>query len=325
MNVPCRFAAVALALATAAAARAQGCQPNTRTVEAVVHTGPGGGNDLLARAVAAMLQRERLLPVRLQVVNKPGGNGNVAVAYLAAKRGDPNTIGFFTSNMLVNYLVSGEAKVTIRDLTPVARLVLEPTVVVVRADAPFKTLAELIEAARRQPGQLKQAGGSITARDNVVRQLLQRSTGTSWAFISFPGGGERVAALLGGHVDLLVIEPDEVGEHVRAGSLRVLAQVAEHRLPRFPDVPTLKEAGFDVPIMPQVRGVVAPPGISKENVDHWQEVFRKLTLTASWKRYVEENQLEDGYQSAPELVQFFQAFIGQMRGTLHDAGVRTVR
>jgi putative tricarboxylic transport membrane protein len=324
MNVPRRVTALALAVAAAAAARAEGFQP-TRTVVAVVHTGPGGGNDLLARAVAVMLQRERLLPVRLQVVNKPGGNGNVAIAYLAEKRGDPNTIGFFTSNMLVNYLVSGEAKVTIRDLTPVARLVLEPTVVVVRADAPFETLAELVEAARRRPGQLKQAGGSITARDNVVRQLLQRSTGTTWAFISFPGGGERVAALLGGHVDLLVIEPDEVSEHVRAGSLRVIAQVAERRLPRFPDVPTLKEAGFDVPIVPQVRGVVAPPGIPKENVDYWQEVFRKLTLTASWKRYVQENQLEDGYQSSPELVQFTEAFVGQVRGILQDAGVRTVR
>src|SRR5690242_5012311 len=119
-----RLFALAAALC-APGARADGYKP-TRPIEAVVHTGPGGGNDLLARAIALMLDKEKLVPVRLHVVNKPGGNGNVAVAYLAEKRGDPNTLGFFTSNMLVNYLVSGEARVTIRDLTPVVRLVLEP-------------------------------------------------------------------------------------------------------------------------------------------------------------------------------------------------------
>src|SRR5207344_1820844 len=89
-------------------AQGQGFKP-TRPVEAVVHTGPGGGSDVLARAVAAMLEKEKLLPVRMQVVNKPGGGGNVAVAYLAEKRGEANTIGFFTGIWLTNYLVSAEA------------------------------------------------------------------------------------------------------------------------------------------------------------------------------------------------------------------------
>jgi putative tricarboxylic transport membrane protein len=324
MKLLLRLSLVAVALAAGGAAAAERFTP-TRPVEAVVHTGPGGGNDLLARAVALMLEKERLVPVRLQVVNKPGGNGNVALAYLAQKRGDKNTIGFFSSNMLVSYLVSAEAKITVRDLTPIARLVLEPTVVAVKADSPYRTLADFIEAARKRPGQLKQAGGSITSRDNVVRQLLQQSTGARWAFISFPGGGERIAALLGGHVDVMVIEPEEASEHIRAGKLRVLAQVTERRLPAFSDVPTLKEAGFDVPVVPQVRGVVAPPGVPKENVEYWQEVFRKLTETASWKKYVADNQFEDGYQPGAELATFMDGFTDRMRAILADAGVKTVR
>jgi putative tricarboxylic transport membrane protein len=296
-----------------------------RTVEVVVHTGPGGGNDVLARAVALMMEKEKLLPVRMQVVNKPGGNGNVAVAYLTEKKGDPNTIGFFTANMLTSMLVSAEAKVSIRDLTPIARLVLEPAVIAVKADAPYKTLAEFIAAAKQNPGKLKQSGGSITSRDNVVRQLLQKSSGAQWSYISFPGGGERIAALLGGHVNMMVIEPEEAGEHIRAGSMRVLAQVSEKRLPGFLIVPTLKEAGFDVPVVPQIRGVVAPPGIPKQNVAYWEDVFRKLTRTAAWKKYLADNQFEDGYQSSAELAQFFDVFSGRMREILKSAGIKTVR
>jgi len=297
----------------------------TRPVEVVVHTGPGGGSDLLARAVATMMEKERLLPVRMQVVNKTGGGGAVAAAYLAEKAGDQNTIGFFTGVWLTGPLTSAEAKVTLRDLTPIARLVLEPALIAVKADAPYKTLGDFIAAAKERPGQLKQSGGSVTSRDNVVRQLLQKATGARWAFISFPGGGERIAALLGGHVNMMVIEPAEAGEHIRAGNMRVLAQVSDSRLAGFPDVPTLKEAGFDVPAVPQVRGVVAPPGIPTENVAYWEDVFRRLTRTASWRKFLMDNQFEDGYQNAAELAKFYDEFTARMRVILREAGVKTVR
>jgi len=141
----------------------------------------------------------------------------------------------------------------------------------------------------------------------------------------FPGGGERIAALLGGHVDIMVIEPEEAGEHIRAGNMRVLAQVSEKRLAKFPEVPTLKEAGFDVPVVPQVRGVVAPPGIPKANVEFWQDFFRRLTRTPSWQKYIEDNQFEDGYQNAADLAKFYDEFTDRMRDILKDAGVKTVR
>ena len=297
----------------------------TRTIEVVVHTGPGGGSDLLARAVANMIEKEKLLPVRMQVVNKTGGGGAVAAAYLAEKAGEQQTIGFFTGVWLTGPLTSAEAKVTLRDLTPVARLVLEPALIAVKADAPYKTLGDFIAAAKQHPGQLKQSGGSVTSRDNVVRQLLQKATGARWAFISFPGGGERIAALLGGHVNMMVIEPAEAGEHIRAGNMRVLAQVSDQRLPGFRDLPTLKEAGFDVPAVPQVRGVVAPPGIPAENVVYWEDVFRRLTRSASWRKFLEDNQFEDGYQNAAELTKFYDEFTARMRAILQEAGIKTVR
>ncbi len=236
----------------------------SKPVEMIVHTGPGGGSDLLARAIATMLEKEKLLPVRMQVLNRAGGNGAVAAAAIAERKDDPHTIGLVTSVWIAGPLTTSEAKVTLHDLKPVAGLLLDPAVFAVRADSPYKTLREFIEAAKAQPGQLKQSGGSVTSRDNIIRQSLQAATGARWAFVSFPGGGERLAALLGGHVDIMVIEPQEAGEQVRAGKMRVLAQLSERPLPGYPGVPTLKEAGYDIKATPQIRAVVAPPGVSNE-------------------------------------------------------------
>ena len=315
--------AAVLAFSTTAAF-GQGFTP-TRPIEVVVHTGPGGGSDVLARAMVLIMEKEKLLPVRAQVANKPGGGGAAAAAYLAEKKGETHTIGIFTGVWLTNPLTSMEAKVTLKDLTPIARLLLEPAVIAVKADAPYKTLGEFVSAAKQKPGELKQSGGSITSRDNVVRQQLQKVSGARWQFISFPGGGERIAALLGGHVQMMVIEPNEAGEHIRAGNMRVLAQVSDARLPAFPNVPTLKEAGFNVTPVPQVRGVVAPPGIPPENVAYWEGVFKKMSQTESWKKYVADNQFEEAYQNAADLNRFYDEFSNQMRGVLQEAGVKLVR
>ncbi len=313
-----------LGLAAAAPVSAQGFTP-TRPVELVVHTGPGGGSDVLARQMALIMEQEKLVPVRVQVANKPGGGGTVAAAYLAEKKGEQHTIGLFTGVWLTNPLTIEKANVTLKDLTPVVRLVLEPAVIAVKNDAPYKTLGDFVAAAKAKPGELKQSGGSITSRDNVVRQQIQKVSGARWQFISFPGGGERIAALLGGHVNMMVIEPAEAGEHIRANNMRVLAQVSDKRLPMFPNVPTLKEAGIDVTPVPQVRGVVAPPGIPRENVAYWEGVFKKLTQTASWKKFLDDNQFEDGYQTAGELAKFYDEFSGQMRVVLQEAGIKVVR
>jgi putative tricarboxylic transport membrane protein len=317
-----KFAALAL-LAFSNAAFAQWAP--TRPVELVVHTGPGGGSDVLARQMALIMEQEKLVPVRVQVANKPGGGGTVAAAYLAEKKGEEHTIGLFTGVWLTNPLTIEKANVTLKDLTPIVRLVLEPAVIAVKNDAPYKTLADFVSAAKAKPGELKQSGGSITSRDNVVRQQIQKVSGARWQFISFPGGGERIAALLGGHVNMMVIEPAEAGEHIRAGNMRVLAQVSDTRLPMFPNVPTLKEAGIDVTPVPQVRGVVAPPGIPRANVAYWEGVFKKLTQTAGWKKFLNDNQFEDGYQTSGELAKFYDEFSGQMRVVLQEAGIKLVR
>src|SRR5688572_27223917 len=244
----------------------------SRQIEAVVHTGPGGGSDLLARAIAEMLQKEKLISQRMQVVNKSGGGSAVAMSYLAEKKGDPHTIGFFTGVWVTNPLTTTEATVTVKDLTPIVRLMLEPAVVAVKADSPYKNMKDFIEAAKKSPNQLRQSGGSVTSRDNLMRLLLQKATGAQWTFISFPSGGERLSNLLGGHVQMMVIEPQEAGEQIRAGNLRVIAQLTEKRLPALANVPTIKEQGIDISLIPQARGVLAPPAVPRDVVQYWEGV-----------------------------------------------------
>jgi len=313
-----------LALAAIAPLYAQGFKPN-KPIEFVTHTGPGGGGDVFARGIAAAMEKEGLMPVRMQVVNKTGGGGLTAMAYLAEKQGETHTIAVFTGIWFTNPIMRKEAKFTMRDMTPVVRLVLEPAMVAVKNDAPYKSLKDFIDAAKQNPGQLKQSAGSLGSRDWVVRQLLMTNTGANWAYISFPGGGERIAALLGGHVNMMVIEPQEAGEHIRAGNMRVIATVSDQRLPAFPNVPTIQEAGFKIPNVPQVRGIVAPPGVPAEVVTYWEDLFARFIKTPSWQKYLADNMFEDGYMRSAELARFGDQFSETTRKILQEGGVKTAR
>jgi putative tricarboxylic transport membrane protein len=316
---------VALTLAAIASPiAAQGFKP-TRPIEFVTHTGPGGGGDVLARAIASAMEKEKLMPVRMQVVNKTGGGGHTAMSYLVEKKGDAHTIAVFTGLWFTNPIMRVEANITLKDLTPLVRLVLEPAMLAVKNDASYKTLKDFIDAAKQNPGQLKQSGGSLGSRDWIVRQLLMKNTGTSWAFISFPGGGDRIAALLGGHVNIMLIEPQEAGEHIRAGNMRVLAAISEQRMAAFPNAPTLKEAGFDVPNVPQPRGIIAPPGIPADAVAYWEELFAKFVKTPSWRKILEDSLFEDGFQRSAELNKFIDQYSETTRGILREGGVKVVR
>src|SRR5215475_3800499 len=297
----------------------------TKPIEFVVHGGPGSGNDVFARTLTTIIDQEKLLPVRMQVVNKPGGGSTTAAAYVVSKKGDPHVIACFTNIWLIDPLLQEAARNKPQDMSPIARLVVEPALAVVRADSPFKTLGDFINAAKQKPGALKMSGGSIGSRENIVRQLLMQTTGARWAFISFPSGGERIAALLGGHVDMMIVDPSEAGEQVRAGKLRVIAQVNDRRLPGFPDIPTIKEAGFDIPNVPQMRGVVGAPGMSAETIAYYEDLFLKASKTAAWQKFLAESQLDGEFVKSAELKPFLTKFEGELREILKAAGAKIVR
>lgn len=319
------LAGAAVLAVSAAFAPASAQYTPKQPIELVVHGGPGSGNDVMARQMVSIIEQEKLTPVRVQVSNRTGGGSTTAASYLASKKGDPNTIGVFTVVWVTTPLTQEAAKIKLNDLTPITRLVTEPALAVVKADSPYKTMGDFLKAAKDKPGTLKQSGGSITSRDNIVRQLLMKQTGGNWAFISFPGGGERIAALLGGHVDLMIMDPSEAGEQVKAGKLRVIAQIGDSRLPEFKEVATLTEQGFKIPDVPQTRGVVGPPGMPADALAYYEGLLNKLRQTAGWKKFLADNQLENVNEKSVDTRKFLTAYEEQLRGILKEAGAKVVR
>jgi len=312
-----------IAAATSVAA-AQQFTP-TKQVDIVVHTGAGGGNDAFIRAVLVALKKDNLLSANFVVVNKTGGGSTSAMSYLREKTGDSHTIAIYSSVWVTDGLVQEAAPLTIDKLTPVSGMVLEPGLVVVRAESPFKTLKDFIDAAKANPGKLKQSGGSTLSRDAVVRYVLMNHTKADWSFISFPSGGERIAAVLGGHVDMMMIEPSEAGELIRSGKLRAIAQIADQRIEGFPDVPTIKEAGFNIPNVPQSRGVVGPPDMPAAAVAYYDDLFKRAAASPAYREYLKSTQLENVYLSSAELGKFLKSYQDQLREILKGAGVKVVR
>jgi len=318
--------AAAPALAAAAVAGpARAAWTPSRPIEIVAHNGPGSGPDVFARALIAAIEQEKLFAGRIQVANRVGGGGATAMNHVVERRGDAHVISVWTSLWLSLPLVQAEAKAQVGDMTPIARIAIEPALIVVRAESKYTSLKEIVDAAKAQPGTVRQSGGSPTARDALVRQLLMAHSGARWAFVSFPSGGERMAALLGGHVDMMVAEPSEAGEQVRAGKLRVLAQINNTRLPGFPDVPTLREAGFPIKDVVQARGILAPPGIPAEAIAFYEDLFRRLSVSDSWKKYLVDNQFHSAWLGAADTGRFFDEYRNELRAVLQDGGVKVVR
>ena len=292
----------------------------------MVHTGPGGGSDLFARAIAEMLQKEKLISQRMQVVNKSGGGTAVAMSYLAEKKGETHTIGFFTGVWVTNPLTTAEATVTMKDLTPIARLVLEPAVIAVKADSPYKNMKDFIEAAKKSPNQLCQSGGSVTSRDNLVRLLIQKATGTQWTFISFPSGGERLVqsarrprandgdrAARGGRADSRgKFARDRFADGEAAGipSQRADHQRARHR--RADHSPSARRGGAAGSatrscgvLGRRVRALCQDPRVGSST---WSNISSKTAIS-----------------KVRALIKFFDGLTVQMREVLKEAGAKVIR
>ena len=310
-----------LALCFSASAWGQSFAPS-RPVDLVVHSAPGGASDVFGRALVDMLEREKLVQQPIRVTNKSTGASAEAMAYLAAQRGDDHTIAIFTNTWLATPLTRKNPAHTLRDFTPIARLVLEPMIAAVRADSPYRNLAEFIAAAKKNPGALKQGGGSITAIDGLTGLLLQSVTGAKWSFESTPAVKDRMLDLLAGKVDIVMPQPQDANEHIVSGKMRAIAAITERRLASLPDVPTTREQGIAIPIIGNVRGIVAPAALSWDTSTYWQELFARLGATPSWRRYVAENQVQDVFLRGPELAPYLEEQAGLMRKVLREAGMQ---
>jgi putative tricarboxylic transport membrane protein len=285
---------------------AQKFNPNgTEPIEFVVQAAAGGGSDLQARTMQAIIEKEKLGTHPLAVVNRVGGAGAIAYTYVSGKKGNPYLWATATTGFLQTPLLT-KTVYNYKQFTPLCTLAFDDFLIVVRADSPYKTMKDLIDFARKNPGELKVGGTTAQSPDAIIVFQIERETGVKLNYIPFKGGGDVMVALLGGHVDMASANPGEALAQMEAKKVRVLGSSTVKRLEGAPDIPTLKEQGMNV-IYRQFRSIAAPKDIPKEALRYYEELFRKLSESKPWKeKYIKENMLSPRYLNSAETFKFWE-------------------
>lgn len=233
----------------------------TRPITIVVAFPPGGLADLTARPLAAAL--ERLLRQPVVISNKPGAAGAVGNQYVATSKPDgyPLLMALVSISTLpeVDKLFGRPHNYTIDQFVGIARMNAEPSVITVRGDAPWKSLQDVVEDAKRRPGQIVHTSSGLYGASHVPFAMFLQAAGLTMRHLPTTGGGPMMNALLGGHAEIVASVPSLVAAHVPTGKVRLLAHSGVGRLSAFPDVPSLKELGYDVEYSAWA-GLVAPRG-----------------------------------------------------------------
>ncbi len=294
----------------------------SRPIEFVVPFAPGGGSDNMARMISAINDKEKILPQPLVVVNKPGGSGSVGMSYVQTKAGDPYVIMTGVSQVVTVPMITGSKDVLHwSKLTPIALLALDDFMLVVRYDSPYQSVKELINAAKAAPGTVKAGGTEVGSEDSIATDLLQQKSGVKFNYIPFKSGGEVMTALLGGHVDVAWANPNEALAQMEAKKVRVLAVANRKRLPGAPNIPTLKENGYDVHWQ-MLRGIFAPGGIKDEERKVLEKAIKKLTETQTWKKdYIEVNMLTPQYMDSNGFTKFLKEKEEEYTTVLKNLGI----
>lgn len=287
---PARFALAALVLSTNCGSSDDDRAFPSGPIEIVSWATPGGPSDLLARALAAAAP-EHFEGQRVTVVTRQGGAGAAGMQYLRGRAGDPHRLGVFTASGTVN-MATGRIPFAPGDFTPILRIQVDPFLIAVREDSPFRSLPDLFAAGRdadREEAVSVSGFGAASAHFLGFMRLLAAAGEPDIRWIAYEGSGDAVVAALGGHTDAVHTNFDIVREHLRAGAMRVLAVALP--LPGLPDTPSYAELGFDLAPV-HWRGIVGPPGLSPELR---ADLRRRLTATIGtpgFREYMERAAME---------------------------------
>lgn len=256
----------AVFLASPGGVQSQEAYPS-RQIEMVVPFGPGGTADIAARAYSDTLSK--ILKVPITVVNRAGGTGIQGTAYVIKGKKDGYTLLAATDTpLMVMPVISKEVTYdSLKDVIPLGHLGYAPAVFAVKSDSPFKTLAELVDYARKNPGKLKNASSGIGTESFFNLQLLCHKENIKITTIPFKSGGETMVSLLGGHTDLSSSSLASLGPQLKAGTLRGLAISTQKRQPDFPNIPTTAEVGYPEINLNVWLALYAPTGVPKQVVD----------------------------------------------------------
>ncbi|ADH90477.1 conserved hypothetical protein [Ancylobacter novellus DSM 506] len=318
--------AVIASLALGGAASAEGFEP--RNPECIAPAAPGGGFDLTCRVTSQQLNELGIVKPTIRTTNMPGGIGAVAYNNIQARRADdPNVIIAVSTGSWVNLAQGKFGRFNENDVRWLGAVGADYGVLAVRKDSRFKTLQDFVDALKKDPGSVAiGAGGTVGSQDWMKPALVAKAAGVDprkMRYLSYEGGGEALAALLGGTIDAVPGDASEVRGQLEAGEVRVLATFSDKRLPGvFADVPTAKEAGYDVQ-WPIVRGFYLPPRITDEQYAYWVDALKKLNSDPRWHKVREQQGLFAYDLVGPEFDAFAKARTDAFRKLAADVGLKT--
>ena len=293
-----------------------------RTVEIVVVSAAGGGNDKTGRTMQRIWQDARWIENAV-VVNKVGGGGAVAYAYANQNAGDAHRIVIARTGLLSNRIL-GLSPLNYTDLTPLALVSNEAMSLVVRADSPLKSVKDLVERWKADPQSVSISLGSTRGSPtHYVLALIARASGVDprrLKVLTFGGASDSVTNLLGGHIDMASAAPGNVVQHHKAGTLRIIGIATAKRSAMLPDVPTLKEQGFDV-VQGSWTAIMGPKGISAAQVAYWEDILERTANHPQWKHYLESDSVEWTFMKSQPTRDFLRQDYDAVRGLLIELGM----
>jgi putative tricarboxylic transport membrane protein len=292
-----RLLAVCFMVSAIAGAGAQAAGYPDKPIEMVVAGNPGGGLDILWRALDSALHETKILNQAFVIKNMGGAGGNLAKTYIHQRKGDPYHI-YVESNRIYVAKITGTTELDHTSVTPLGRLMTEYLVWAVRTESPFKTARDVFDKLKGNPSAVSFGVGTVPSNDqmNILRPAMAQGIAAKQIrIVTFKSGGDLMIQLLGGHVDVISTGLSEAIEQAKAGKVRLIAVSAPNALPgEWSGVPTWKSLGVDVTIL-HWRGLFAPPGIPAEAVKFWDQALGKMVKTEAWKKYLAQYQWFDAY------------------------------
>lgn len=310
-----RVAVLAGALLAMGQLMAQGYP--VKPIELIVTTSPGSGGDVVSRAVAEIIRKEKFLPQMINVNNRVGGAGVVGYSFFKTRRGDPYTMMSVTGTILL-MAHRPDVAIGLENYTPLALFAIDPQTIMVPMDSPYKTFKELMAALQKNPDSVVGATTSTAGTGRMVIHLMEKQlSGVRIKFVNFKGGGEAVTSVAGGHTTFTTENLSEGQGFVEGKKLRVLAITADRRLPQAPDVPTMQELGYPI-TAGTMRGFTFTAGVPREAVVTMEAALKKAHDSPEWKEIAKRNIFQDVFMGSAEFTQFLAKRMVQY-GEFYDA------
>ena len=288
----------------------------SRGLEFVACYSPGGGHDILMRTMAKIIQQEKIVDASINVVNKPGGAGAVALGYVNGHKGDGHYLMATTSSFITTPLTSNVG-LNYTNFTPIARLGIDPELVLVNAKSDYKSIKDLAAADK----VLNVGGTGKGSIEHIAAIQMSKAFDKKLNYVPFQSDGEVVAALLSQQIDFMISNPGSSVDFIKAGKFRALAIATDERTTSLPDIPTFKEQGYDITLA-IFRGVAAAGDIGETEKAYLAEMVKKLSESEEWKTgYLAKNKVEPGYLGPDEYAAYLEKMNEIYRSSLTELGI----